>query len=444
MGRRTRLRRAGALYPALCFAIALSCDSVDGAPKVIAFRHADGWTLADGQPIGGIVRIRAVVEGKGIDRVEFLIDGRRVNEERTPPYYLGGDRDGEASGYDTSVLSEGEHVLAAVAHDAAGATHKAEIRIRVAGEDPIAPIAPSRTIDAPRVAGILKKWHRVEVRLPGPAASETSDPNPFLDYRLAVAFRSGDAMHRVQGFYAGDGEGGASGNVWVARFAPDRTGTWSYSASFRTGKDIAIALEADAGSPAPPDGASGTFEVAESDAPAGDLRRSGLLRYAGEHYLRFADSGAFFIKGGADSPENFLAYAGFEGTPQTHRYEPHARDWKPGDPDWDGGEGRNIIGALNYLASKGMNSVYFLTMNVAGDGNDVWPWIGKAAHERFDIGKLEQWEIVFTHMDRLGIALHAITQETENDQLLDRGGLGRERKLYYRELVSRFGHHMAI
>ena len=46
----------------------------------------------------------------------------------------------------------------------------------------------------------------------------------------------------------------------------------------------------------------------------------------------------------------------------------------PGDTDWRGGAGRNIIGALNYLASRGMNSVYFLTMNVTGDGADVWPW----------------------------------------------------------------------
>jgi len=30
----------------------------------------------------------------------------------------------------------------------------------------------------------------------------------------------------------------------------------------------------------------------------------------------------------------------------------------------------------------------------------------------------------------------------ENDQLLDGGELGNERKLYYRELIARFSHHV--
>lgn len=40
--------------------------------------------------------------------------------------------------------------------------------------------------------------------------------------------------------------------------------------------------------------------------------------------------------------------------------------------------------------------------------------------------------------------LHFKTQETENDQLLDGGDLGLERRLYYRELIARFGHHLAL
>ena len=91
-----------------------------------------------------------------------------------------------------------------------------------------------------------------------------------------------------------------------------------------------------------------------------------------------------------------------------------------------------------------MNSVYFLTMNVIGDGKDVWPWTGYDERFRFDVSKLDQWEIVFLHMDTLGLLMHVITQETENDQLLDGGSLGRERKLYYRELVARFSHHPAL
>jgi hypothetical protein len=37
-----------------------------------------------------------------------------------------------------------------------------------------------------------------------------------------------------------------------------------------------------------------------------------------------------------------------------------------------------------------------------------------------------------------------VTQEQENDQGLDEGELGPERRLYYRELIARFGHHLAL
>jgi hypothetical protein len=183
----------------------------------------------------------------------------------------------------------------------------------------------------------------------------------------------------------------------------------------------------------------------------------GHLEYTGERYLRFSGTDEPFLKGGADSPENLLGYIDFDDTVDhggsandlidgLHRYQPHidAGDWQTGDPSWRSGKGKGLIGALNYLASRGMNSVYFLTMNVGGDGREVYPWTGYDERNRFDVSKLDQWEIVFAHMERLGLAMHVITQETENDQLLDGGALGDTRKLYYRELVARFGHHLAV
>ena len=43
-----------------------------------------------------------------------------------------------------------------------------------------------------------------------------------------------------------------------------------------------------------------------------------------------------------------------------------------------------------------------------------------------------------------GLFLHFKTQETENQGLLDGGEVGPQRKLYYRELIARFGHHLAL
>jgi hypothetical protein len=315
-----------------------------------------------------------------------------------------------------------------------------------------------------QISGELKKWHRVTLTFTGPAAGEDATPNPFRDYRLQVAFTSGQRRHVVQGFYAADGNAGESGasagDKWRVHFAPDAVGKWDYVASFRAGKDVAISDDAAPGKPAAFDGAQGSFQIGPTDKSGRDHRGHGLLQYVGEHYWRFAESGRYYIKGGADSPENFLGYADFDGTSKMgtagpakkgeasaaglHRYGPHVADWKQGDPTWRGGKGKGIIGALNYLASEEMNCVYFLTMNVGGDGKDVWPWVAPATRDRFDCSKLDQWEIVFSHMDKLGIMLHVVTQEQENDQLLDGGELGIERKLYYRELAARFGHHLAL
>ncbi len=323
-------------------------------------------------------------------------------------------------------------------------------------------------LSAQRIEGERKLWHRITVSFDGPDTAEDAQPNPFTDYRLVVDFRHVPTSRtvRVHGYYAADGNAAetsaARGRVWQAHFLPDAEGEWTFRASFRTGRWIAIDPAPSAGAPAAFDGAEGRFTIGPSDRKAPDSRARGLLKYTGEHYLKFAGTGEYFLKAGADSPENFLAYADFDGTrdldarfnegesttgkPFVHRYEPHVRDWRPGDPVWQNVKGKGIIGALNYLASKGMNSVYFLTYNIdGGDGKDVWPWVAPDVRDRFDASKLAQWEIVFSHMDRLGLMLHVILQETENDHALGGGpGLNDIRKLYLRELIARFAHHPAL
>ena len=312
------------------------------------------------------------------------------------------------------------------------------------------------------VTGELKKWHKVTITFTGPETSETAEPNPFRDYRLDVTFSKGDKRYVVPGYYAADGNAAetsaTAGNKWKVHFIPDEEGRWNFKASFRKGTDVAISDDSK-------DGSEifllrGDFSVAPTDKTGRDHRAKGLLKYVGKRYLQFTETGEYFLKGGADSPENFLAYADFDDTYDAgelkregeaagekflHRYEPHIQDFKSGDPTWKDGRGKGIIGALNYLASKGMNSVYFIPYNIdGGDGKDVWPWTNPNEKYRFDCSKLDQWEIVFSHTDKLGIMLHIITQETENDQGLDNGELGIQRKLYYRELIARFAHHLAL
>ena len=324
----------------------------------------------------------------------------------------------------------------------------------------------SQSSTTPAIQGELKKWHTLRFIFDGPKCSETGlKPNPFLDYRLEVTFTNGNKKYKVPGFFATDGDAAEtsaiSGNKWQVNFVPDESGTWNYLVSFRTGRDISISVQADEGTALAPNGVSGTFTVAATDKNASGFLSKGRLEYVGERYLKFRETGEYFLKGGSDSPENFLAFVDFDQTyrygnkaviregeanPQEscHKYEAHVKDWKEGDPTWQGQKGKGIIGALNYLASQGVNSQYMLTMNILGDGNDVWPYSDRNERCRFDCSKLDQWEIVFNHMDQLGMMIHFVLQETENECLLDGGQTEVQRKVYLRELVARFGHHLAV
>ncbi|WP_158305489.1 DUF5060 domain-containing protein [Opitutus terrae] len=303
-------------------------------------------------------------------------------------------------------------------------------------------------------SGEQKQWHKVSLTFAGPSTSETNSVNPFTNYRLNVTFKH-SASNRtliVPGYFAADGNaantGAVSGDKWRVDFTPDATGTWTYVASFRTGSNVAASTSATAGTATSFNGESGSFTIDPTDKTGADFRAKGRLREVGQHYLQHAGSKEYFIKSGAGSPENFLAFADFDNTSAgkkiLHHYTAHLSAYRSGDPTWKSGKGKAIIGALNYLASKKVNSVYFLTMNIGGDGDDVFPFVSKTDRTRFDVSKLAQWEIVFSHMDKLGIMLNVVTQEQECDQLLDGGSLGNTRKIYYRELVARFGHHLGV
>ncbi len=284
----------------------------------------------------------------------------------------------------------------------------------------------------------------------------------------------------VAGFFAGDGSGGAAGNVWRVLLNPDEAGTWSYSVSFHEGSNAAV--NPGTGTTRLPDGVTGNFVVAERDIAAPGFKKWGLLEYQesgptlARYYLKFRD-GPYFIKGGANGPEDFLGYAGFDNTPAPATdgtakgilfdYGAHVIDWNAGDPTWTttnpdsvGDDGKGIIGALNYLASHNVNTIFFVVNTIGGDTQETYPWVGPIVNRggdqasgyttndntHYDLSKLEQWEIVFDHAQEKGIYLHVTLNEGEgtNKRELDDGVLGTERKLFYRELIARFAHHNAM
>ncbi len=310
-----------------------------------------------------------------------------------------------------------------------------------------------------KVSGELRQWHKVTLTLDGPHASEDGDPNPFLDYRLQVTFRHPKTglTYVVPGYFAADGDAGntsaSSGSKWRAHLSPDHRGKWNYTVSFRAGPGVAIDENQEAGTPVSTvDGLQGSFEIAETDKSGRDFRAKGRLKYVGKHHLQFAGTGEFFLKTGVDAPENFLAYQDFDGDFKSDGHKdklvkdwgPHVQDWQPGDPTWQDGRGKGIIGAINYLASQGLNSFSFITLNIIGDDRNVFPYTNYNERERIDCSRMDQWEAVFAHGNNLGMYLHFKTQEAENVNLLDEGNLGPQRKLYYRELMARFGHHLAL
>ncbi|MDO6490961.1 MULTISPECIES: carbohydrate-binding protein [unclassified Cellulophaga] len=331
--------------------------------------------------------------------------------------------------------------------------------------------------------GELKRWHKLSLTFNGPSTTETSNPNPFSDYRLDVTFThiSSSRSYTVPGYFAacGDAEntGCSSGNKWRVNFAPDDIGAWNWTAVFKSGSNVAI--NGGGSNAGFMNGATGTFNIAESDKSGKDFRRKNLgrLQYVGEHYLKHTGTnpnkpnGPWFLKVGADSPENRFHYVDFDGTPgntaggnKSKTWQAHTRDYVATDASaytWNGGKGKGLLGSINYLSGQGANVISFLTWAAGGDDGAVFPHIlkvsssdysstGKSGQwnklhkDRFDVSKLAQWEKVMEYADKKGMYLHFKTMETENCEKMDGHTFGRERKLYYRELIARFGHHLAL
>lgn len=316
------------------------------------------------------------------------------------------------------------------------------------------------SVDGART-GELQRWHKITLGwvVANPTVSEAdSSRRNFADHRLDVVFAHQTTGHRytVPGYYAGNGNAAnndidsatTGGNVWLCHFRPDEIGEWTWTAEYTEGDNVAANRE---GTPANYfHGVQGSFVVADTDKTGADLRSKGRWRTVGKSHLQFAGSGEYFLKAGPGSPGNLLAHQDFHGTLAPEEggkaHAPHVADYHNESlPTFANGKGADIFGAINYLARLGMNVMSLATLNI-NDG--VFPFISAQESDvlTYDVSKLAQWDVVLDHAEKMGIALHIKLQDGNNtdcDRLLG-ASLSNERKLYYREMIARLGHHLAI
>ena len=137
---------------------------------------------------------------------------------------------------------------------------------------------------ADSISATPMQYHKVTLDWNGPNLSESAAT--FNNYRLNVTFTSPNGKtFLVPGYFAADGDAAetsaSSGNQWRAHINPQEIGNWSYSASFRTGNDVAINLSANAGVPVANsfNGSSGSFNVVATNKGGLDFRGKGKLQY---------------------------------------------------------------------------------------------------------------------------------------------------------------------
>lgn len=255
------------------------------------------------------------------------------------------------------------------------------------------------------------KWAPIEIAFTGPASRGRGEPNPFAIAVDVIFAGPSGTRYLVPGFYDGDGRGGLDGDVWKVRFSADQIGRWKHVSQ---SDDPRLA------------GKSGEFIVTEPSEDAPAFYRWGRLEYTGTaennvRYLKFRD-GPYWLKAGCDDPENFLGgYSNYNTTTKRKA-------------------------AVDYLAERGINSIYIMTHNIGGDDRDVWPWLGDTerrakanggADARFDVPKLAQWRELFQHMQNKGVVPYLVLED-------DSAWKGYDHARYYREMIARFGDLPAL
>ena len=315
-------------------------------------------------------------------------------------------------------------------------------------ETVLAEESSGETTTGATVSGELKQYHKVTLTYDSEQIFQET-ATTYENHRMDVTFTAPSGKtFKIPGYFAADGNAhntsATSGTKWRGNFLPTETGVYSYSTSFQKG-DVIAANPSIIGDSAEFDGDSGSFTIANTDKTGVDFRAKGKIGYNEKRYAQFSN-GEHYLEFGADSPETFLEYTDFDNTANGKTFSAHAADYKVGNPSWQEGKGTEIIGAMNYLASEQMNVQYFVAMSITGDGGDTFPFTTTTDYTTYDVSKLAQWEIVFDHMTTIGITAEMVFLETENlNWFEDNEGIVTDsfadsRKIYYREMIARFGH----
>ncbi len=272
-------------------------------------------------------------------------------------------------------------------------------------------VVPEEAFEQEPPMGPFSKWSKIEIEFRGPTPQGRGQSNPFAILFDVTFTGPGGEQLLVPGFFDGDGNGGLDGNTWKVRFSADKVGDWTFQTSSPC-KEL--------------DGQSGGFRVTDVPADEKGFWKWGRLESISTpqnqiRYLKFRD-GPYWLKAGCDDPENFLGkFRNFDTLKK-----------------------RQV--AIDYLAARGINSMYIMVHNIAGDHGDVWPWLGETAEKakknagqdaRFDVARLEEWRELFEYMQAKGVVPYLILED-------DSAWKGYDHARYYRELVARFGYLPAL
>lgn len=340
----------------------------------------------------------------------------------------------------------------------------------------------------------------------------------FADYRLDVHFflvaqdntthNGSQHYYVVPGYFTAYGHvantPSSTGNAWLCHFRPDHVGVWNWTASFKQGMNVAqqqirvhsnhttwvtssTTNSTSTGTFGDPtglmDGSTGSFVVTmPSDSAAASSEQTlsvlqvssgnrrkldrlihppGTNRYEISRSDNTDDSTTGykpFVKiGTGDTPIDLLSYeSNWNSDTMPSK---HIVDYIEGNPTWAGGQGKNTIGAINYVSKSGINTVTIATISdtfhpfavnnlslVTGTSTAI-----DIDHHyvlmSYNVTKLAQCEIIVAWIDKCGLSLNLRLSDTKV-QFLDsdvkNGVLYDSRRLYYREMIARFGYHSAI